>query len=305
MVTLDVCGWILTERRWDRAGRLDWLVAFRSRARSKFGLPGEGSDQRFSQKGCVSGPSINSSNSPPTAPRPSRSSTARLLWLPANSPSSRDMLPPSKSPRPILKRVSSPFNSSMRSARVHFPPSPCLSTFQFTHSPQLYDRSPLIVQPNACALPGRGERVYLAEDHDSATQDDIIRDSIPLRDGHPPPERPCEASTYPHSVDYSSSSTQPESDESDGSLSTPPDPSNLSAAPLIMTHPPDLLGPSLSRRRSDSDVIAFLPHPPSPPKSKRPKRSLKRTYSDKPLFGCTFGGDSFSTPAFEGCLGGF
>ena len=206
------------------------------------------------------------------------------------------MLSPSKSPRPILKQASSTFGSSMRSTRVHFPPSPRLSTFQFTHSPQLYDRSPLVVQPNACALPRRGERVYLAEDHEDTTQDDIIRDSIPLRNGHIPP--------YPHSIDYSSS-THTESEESDGSLSTPPDPTNLGATPLIVTHPSDILGPSLSRRRSDSHVLAFLPHPPSPPKSKRPKRGLKRADSDKHPFSRSFGEDGFSTPVFEGCLGGF
>lgn len=215
------------------------------------------------------------------------------------------MLPHPKSPRPILKQASSTFGSSIRSARVHFPPSPRLSTFQFTHSPQFYDRSPLIVQPNVCALPGRGERVYLAEDNDNATQDDIIPDSIPLRDGHFQPEHPRDAPAYPHTLNYPSSSTHPESDESDGSLATPPDLSNIGTTPLIVTHPSDILGPSLSRRRSDSDTLSFLPHPPSPEKPKRPKRALKRAYSDKHLFGCTFSEDKFSTPAFEGCLGGF
>jgi len=214
------------------------------------------------------------------------------------------MLSPPKGPRPILKQTKSTFASSMRSARVHFPPTPCLSTFQFTHSPQLYDRSPLIVQPNVCALPGRGERVYLVEDCDSALQDDIIHDSIPLRDDRFQYDRPHEA-TYPPNLEYSSSSTQPESDESEGPVLTPPDPSNFSATALIATHPPDLLGPSLTRRRSDGDVLSFLPHPPSSEKPKRPKRTLKRTYSEKRLFGCTFSEDSFSTPAFEGCLGGF
>ena len=193
----------------------------------------------------------------------------------------------------------------MRSARVHFPPSPRLSTFQFTHSPQLYDRSPLIVQPNVCALPGRGERVYLAEDNDSATQDDIIHDSIPLREGYLPSELPRESPTYPRSLEYSSSPGHPESDESDSLLSTPPDPTNPSATPLIVTHPMDLLGPCISRIRPNNEVLGFLPHPPAPGKSKRPKRNLKRTCSNSPLFGCTFREDSFSTPSFEGCLGGF
>lgn len=214
------------------------------------------------------------------------------------------MLSPSKTPRPILKQASSTLGSSMRSARVHFPPSPRLSTFQFTHSPQLYDRSPLVVQPNVCALPRRGERVYLVEDYDSAPQDDIIRDSIPLREGYLQPEHTCETPIYPYSLDDSSSSSSPESDESDSPLSTPPDSTNCSATPLTVTHPMDLLGPSLSRIRSDSDVLGFLPHPPTPRKPKRPKRNLNGRCGEKRLSGYTFGEDSFST-SFEGCLGGF
>jgi hypothetical protein len=273
----------------------------RSQAQLKFGSSGEGSDQ-FPRGDAYQVPSINSCDSPLSAPRPARFPSC-LLWRPADPHSSQDMLSPSKTPRPILKHASSTFGPSMRSARVHFPPSPRLSTFQFTHSPQLYDRSPLVVQPNACALPKRGERVYLAEDYDYTAQDDIIRDSIPLRNGYLPFEHTREIPTYPPALDYSSSQT--ESDDSDGSLSTPPDPTNLGATPLIATHPSDILGPSLARRRSDSDVLGFLPHPPTSGKPKRSKRSLQRTYSEKRLFGCTFSEDSFSTPAFEGCLGGF
>jgi hypothetical protein len=118
------------------------------------------------------------------------SSVSPILHVPHN-------VPFSKTPRPILKQVSSTFNSSTRSARVHFPPSPRLSTFQFTHSPQLYDRSPLIVQPNLCTLPGRGEHVYLAEELDTAAQDDTFRDLTPPRDSHFQPERPLETTTYP------------------------------------------------------------------------------------------------------------
>ena len=212
---------------------------------------------------------------------------------------------PSKSPRPILKQNTSTFGSPMRSARVHFPPSPHLSTFQFTHSPQFYDRSPLIVQPNVCALPGRGERVYLAEDCHSVPQDDITHDSIPIHDDYFQRERHYEPPTYPPNLDYSSPSTQLESDESEGPALTPPEPSTFGATPLIVTHTPDLLGPSLARRRSDSDVLSFLPHPPTSSKPKRPKRTPKRTSSDTRLFGYTFSEDSFSAPAFEGCLGGF
>jgi hypothetical protein len=199
------------------------------------------------------------------------------------------MPPPPKFPRSILKQTSATLGSPTRAAKVHFPPSPRLSTFQFTHSPQLYDRSPLVVQPNVCALPKRGERVYLADDYDSATQDDIIRDSIPLREGYLPPECPREPSTYPPpSLDYPPSSGHQESDESDSPPSTPPEPTSPSGTVLIVSHAVDVLGPSISRRRSDSEVLDFLPHPPSPGKPKRPKRNVKRTCGDQPALGFTF-----------------
>lgn len=39
---------------------------------------------------------------------------------------------------------------------VHFPPSPSLTTTHTTHSRASYDRTPIVVAPNACALPARG-----------------------------------------------------------------------------------------------------------------------------------------------------
>ena len=41
---------------------------------------------------------------------------------------------------------------------VHFPPTPTLAQIEITHSSFIYDRKPILVLPNACALPGRGER---------------------------------------------------------------------------------------------------------------------------------------------------
>ena len=149
--------------------------------------------------------------------------------------------------------------------------------------------------------------MYLADDYDSATQDDIIRDSITLREGYlSPPECAREQIPYPPSLDYLlPSSGHQESDESDSPPSTPPDPENATATLLIMSHAVDLLGPSISRRCSDSEVLGFLPHPPSPGKPKRSKRNAKRTSGDQPSFGFTFSEDSFSSSSFEGCLGGF
>ena len=74
-------------------------------------------------------------------------------------------------PRPILKPPPSPSLTSTSplpfpSARipmldspcVHFPPTPTLAQIEITHSSFIYDRKPILVLPNACALPGRGER---------------------------------------------------------------------------------------------------------------------------------------------------
>jgi len=39
---------------------------------------------------------------------------------------------------------------------VHFPPSPTLASMHVVDSPRLYDRSPIIVSENSCAMPQRG-----------------------------------------------------------------------------------------------------------------------------------------------------
>ncbi|KAF8903050.1 hypothetical protein CPB85DRAFT_1438499 [Mucidula mucida] len=61
-------------------------------------------------------------------------------------------------PRPILKRTPSqqPHHSS-----VHFPSSPLLTR---TFDAPSYDRTPIVVAPNSCALPERGGRCYNLSD---------------------------------------------------------------------------------------------------------------------------------------------
>lgn len=67
--------------------------------------------------------------------------------------------------KPILKRSSttptpSPSTPSTRPATtrgvVHFPPSPTLTRTFSAYSATTYDRSPIVVPPNTCALPSRG-----------------------------------------------------------------------------------------------------------------------------------------------------
>jgi len=61
-----------------------------------------------------------------------------------------------------------PFASSStlleQSPHVHFPPTPILTSTALTHSPNVYDRAPIRVSPNNCALPDRGERTYGSDD---------------------------------------------------------------------------------------------------------------------------------------------
>ncbi|CAA7265003.1 unnamed protein product [Cyclocybe aegerita] len=78
---------------------------------------------------------------------------------------------PGMPPRPILKALPSPsltgnsplpFASSripsLDSPHVHFPPTPSMAQMEITHSPFAYDRKPIVVAPNVCAMPARGER---------------------------------------------------------------------------------------------------------------------------------------------------
>lgn len=71
------------------------------------------------------------------------------------------------SPRPILKSPASQTKTATATAttplfpgslHVHFPPSPTMTQTEITHSSFSYDRKPIVVGPNACALPARFER---------------------------------------------------------------------------------------------------------------------------------------------------
>ncbi|TFK69886.1 hypothetical protein BDN72DRAFT_839791 [Pluteus cervinus] len=77
--------------------------------------------------------------------------------------------------RPILKTSTDSSDASIANAlpfascskyqvlyspHVHFPPTPTLTSIEITHSPSVYDRAPIVVAPNACALPERGGRFY-------------------------------------------------------------------------------------------------------------------------------------------------
>ena len=92
--------------------------------------------------------------------RPTLSLTLRLTCLSVAAMALRPILKPlphSYHDSPL------PFASSSRippldSPHVHFPPTPVMTKISITHSPFSYDRAPIQVSPNVCALPERGER---------------------------------------------------------------------------------------------------------------------------------------------------
>ncbi|KZT66261.1 hypothetical protein DAEQUDRAFT_740126 [Daedalea quercina L-15889] len=210
-------------------------------------------------------------------------------------------------PRPILKRPSTvPDVPSVPRERdeptellaidrgilqpvVRFPARPALSKTFSAHSSTQYDRSPIVVQPNSCALPARGcpGRTYTLDDAAStfSPRQSSCRKRSPSRAGRHLHPRAASALPVAHHADEEDDDPTPrasphaplpalvpdlssESDESDGFTSPPNE--------LIVTgaHPPrsgkagaDSLAMGFAALHlSESEALAFLPHPPSSPR---------------------------------------
>lgn len=221
-------------------------------------------------------------------------------------------------PRPILKASSSdcfppsssalPFKSP-HSPHVHFPPTPTLTSTQMTHSPFAYDRAPIVVSPNKCALPKRGGRMYMPPQASPLG----VSPTEPMGSYfHPRAFEACEPEALDPSVPtkpplripeltFSSSS---ESDDSDSCAS----PLNTSPIHYIsLNHPPDtpcILLHTPSQEEIDI-ALSFLPHPPSPVKD---RRKPKRKGTGRPRMNLQTRDESFQTSnelSLDGCLGGF
>lgn len=171
------------------------------------------------------------------------------------------------SPRPILKRSATP-NVSLNHPHhvVHFPPSPSLTTHTFSvYSASTYDRSPIVVSPNTCALPERGcpGRTYNLDDDCQTSSQKGQYGSGEL---HPRAFYNASRSTYglppPLIPDISSS----ESEESDEVTSPLPD-SDLTISSHLygLAIPRDKYSDSCGGTYPPSSpALSFLPHPPSP-----------------------------------------
>ncbi|KZT27618.1 hypothetical protein NEOLEDRAFT_1130643 [Neolentinus lepideus HHB14362 ss-1] len=216
------------------------------------------------------------------------------------------------SPRPILKRdppstIPSnplPFATcpTLFSPKVHFPPTPTMTSTHPTHSPFTYDRAPIIVSPNACALPERGGReVYSGERQDRSVERprgrSRDRKAVSIKGSyfHPRAYEACEAelpaghtgvvdadcdvesmtplpATIPLPPPLVHDISSSESDESD--VTTPPDihseasPSLSFASACKSQYPNSHYHPSLNTAFASqaemNSALAFLPYPPSP-----------------------------------------
>ncbi|TFK36497.1 hypothetical protein BDQ12DRAFT_242165 [Crucibulum laeve] len=213
------------------------------------------------------------------------------------------------SPRPILKRsgsYASPAEQAHYHHRhhhhhnqpqsVHFPPSPSLTRVFSAHSSQAYDRSPIVVSPNSCALPERGcpGRTYEVGDN-PAPLSSPVRRGYGGGDLHPRAFAFASSSSSSSSWKYAEDDdnlrtptrtgpTLPpplipdlssESDESDGFISPPPE--SAYTYETYHVHGLAVPAPKGSTSYIPSDIfygpssptaqaaLAFLPYPPSPP----------------------------------------
>ncbi|KAI0305917.1 hypothetical protein B0F90DRAFT_1814753 [Multifurca ochricompacta] len=219
-------------------------------------------------------------------------------------------------PRPILKHSSQSYldystkDKSLslslsvipRQCRntVHFPPSPTLTRTFFAYSSSAYDRSPIVVLPNTCALPARGcpGRTYIPgctassppnSSPNSHTHKTVMkakgkhmhpRRALGLGLGsEPTPDRTTTSSVIPPPLVPDLSS---ESDESDGFTSSPPefdmtvvDPNPLTFLPFASL--PNLnIGESLFHSPESPDEEERQYHTYEEEKRRRRKRDRDR-----------------------------
>ncbi|ETW86667.1 hypothetical protein HETIRDRAFT_456613 [Heterobasidion irregulare TC 32-1] len=210
--------------------------------------------------------------------------------------------------------------SNVLSPRVHFPPTPALTSTHLTHSSKHYDRAPIVVAPNACALPERNGRTYSPPSEpmrpsktkappyaQAQAQAHAVKGSY----FHPRAFEACERepSTVPVPPfdpppplvpDISSS----ESDESDTYLTTPPDPHHYPHMPFQLPSNHHAHAPMAYPRDDKGAAMLFLPHPPSPKQERQRERERARSPSRTRGHRQTKRSE-FAAPELDGCLGGF
>ncbi|KAG9119867.1 hypothetical protein FRC07_004895 [Ceratobasidium sp. 392] len=162
-------------------------------------------------------------------------------------------------------------------ANVHFPTAKReLVKTRVTHSPSSYDRSPIVVLPNSCALPARGcpGRTYdpTPVSPSGRTMHPSAYSSAPMSQSPPRIRRPATPCAVPGLIPDEGSS-----DDSDGLISPPPERFGYVA------------------HNDDGDRAMLFASSRSPPRTK--SRRSSREYRISPSAG-------FES-SDEGCLGGF
>ena len=209
-------------------------------------------------------------------------------------------MPPSYSPcpRPCLKRSSAPhplpspqdepstllaIDPSILSPLVRFPPQPSLTRTIGNAIP--YDRTPIVVQPNRCALPERGcpGRTYAPEDPSPSSSRRSKRSSLsPVRGKHlhpravdgrvhdddPTPRQSPRDNFHPLPALVPDLSSSESSEESDG-IASPPHEMYHGEPLFLSTHAAALV---LSRRCVDLRYLVAKCPPPQllPPTARCP-----------------------------------
>ncbi|KAJ7157313.1 hypothetical protein C8R46DRAFT_1293883 [Mycena filopes] len=229
-------------------------------------------------------------------------------------------------PRPILKAASPaldlfnpplPESSSSSSAplpftactarsvfyspHVHFPSTPGLTlTVGAAHSPGTYDRAPIAVSPNSCAMPARGDRVY-----GSPAAERVAPSGVGSY-FHPRAFEACELEPVPALHPDLSSETDEWSSAEECASPTAASPESDVAVAVRVAGTPRFASsyspayptpiPSTHTQAEFDHALSFLPHPPVLEKRRRsPGRRPRRP-------GCTFETDGAES---ESCLGGF
>lgn len=167
-------------------------------------------------------------------------------------------VPPYMSPRPILKpRLELPTEeppaepfpfaacpSLLRTPRVHFPPTPTLTSTFTTHSSSAYDRTPVVVAPNTCALPGRHERELFIDNNTAGCERRGSEPPLATTTTHSRTRKPTPKGSYFHPCAYEACTPEPCPSSlwsSPGHSPPPPFP------------PPPLIPDTLHDLSSDSD----------------------------------------------------
>jgi hypothetical protein len=183
-------------------------------------------------------------------------------------------------PPPSANSSSNPFPfalcPSVMGHRVHFPPAPVLCQTHLTHSSSIYDRAPIVVLPNTCALPERNGRTYPPSNNEytSSSSSSSKRRSTQ----HPKVAQVATATGaaalhHPHafrdtSMASSDSPTRQHQHQHQHQLpqlvpdlsSSESDESDINSLPPDLTHFSSTGHPPISIIDGSGDVLSFLPH---------------------------------------------